>query len=108
MTTARHFKAIAAVEPSDHEIEAFAKGRGVPVIRAVEQPPVQPQATSSTEPAVPSTRVGLDIPLYLADELKIRAVKERCSTRFLILKAIQAAGYRVDDNDLIADGRRTR
>lgn len=107
MTTARHFKAIAAVQPSDHEIEAFAKGRGVPVIRAVEAAP-EPQSPLPVVPATPATRVGLDIPLYLADELKIRAVKERCSTRFLILRAIQAAGYRVDDNDLIADGRRAR
>lgn len=108
MNTARNFKAIAAAEPTDHDIEAFAKSRGVPVMRTVEPVIASAVAALPAEPATPSTRLGLDIPLYLADELKLRALKERCSTRFLILKAVQAAGFTINDNDLIADGRRAR
>lgn len=108
MSNARNFKSITPAEPTEAEIEAFAERRGIPVLKTVEVPaPAVPTETEAA-PLAPSTRIAVDMPIYLADQLKLRALKERCSTRFLILKAIRSAGFDINEQDLVADGRRIR
>ena len=106
MSTARQFKSLTPIEPTDDDIAAFAQRRGVPAIQAVM--PAGVEAPKSEPDLAPSTRLALDVPIYLSDQLKRRALDERCSTRFIILKAIRAAGFDINDTDLIADGRRIR
>lgn len=117
MTTARNFKPIQKVEPSDAELQAFAERRGMPTLHSTAKPteknvegvsrPSEAQS-DMTDPSADTTRLAFEVPHYLADQLKIRAIKDRCSTRYLILKAIQAAGFEINDADLITDGRRNR
>ena len=52
--------------------------------------------------------LSLEVPHYLARELKIKAATEAVTVRYLILSALASAGYRVDDDELEEDGRRLR
>lgn len=48
------------------------------------------------------------IPQYLDDELTIKAAGRRVTKTFLILEALQRAGYRVDDTDMVEDRRKSK
>ncbi|MEO0722777.1 MAG: hypothetical protein AAFY43_11595, partial [Pseudomonadota bacterium] len=52
--------------------------------------------------------LSLEVPYYLARELKIKAATDAVTVRYLVLSALSAAGYRVDDDELEEDGRRLR
>ena len=51
-------------------------------------------------------RMTLDAPQYLIDEIKIKAAQERTTVRFLLMKALRAQGYHVDEPDMIEDLRK--
>jgi hypothetical protein len=53
-------------------------------------------------------RITLDAPQYLIDELKIKAVRERTTVRFLFMKALLAQGYDITERDMIEDLRRPK
>jgi hypothetical protein len=71
-----------------------------------------PAATAPpTVPAVPLTpcrSFNLSVPEYLFDELGLQAVRRRVTKRYLILEALEKAGYVVEPQDLEEDGRRRR
>lgn len=102
----RNFKPIADTGPTDDQIAAFAQRRGVPSLQPVATTDTVP--AKSVAPTAAQARMALDLPAYLHDALKRRALDERCSTRFVILKALRNAGFDVADGDMVADGRRTR
>ena len=52
--------------------------------------------------------LSLEVPEYLARELKVKAATEAVTVRFLVLSALSEAGYRVDSDELEEDGRRLR
>ena len=52
--------------------------------------------------------LSLEVPDYLARELKVKAATEAVTVRYLILSALASAGYRIDDDELEEDGRRLR
>ncbi len=52
--------------------------------------------------------LSLEVPAYLARELKVKAATEAVTVRFLVLSALAEAGYRVDSDELEEDGRRLR
>lgn len=117
MSTSRQFKPLKAAEPSDADLQAFADRRGMPSLKAVDKPAensaravsapsVATTETDTTE--VETTRLAIEVPLYLADQLKRRALDQRCSTRYILLQAIRDAGFEINEADLITDGRRVR
>lgn len=65
----------------------------------------------AVEPVVPLSPVisirGY-IPQYLDDELAMQAAGRRVTKTFLILEALQKAGYRVDENDMVEDRRKSK
>lgn len=64
-----------------------------------------------TFPAVPLTpckSFNLSVPEYLFDELGLQGVKRRVTKRYLILEALEKAGYVIEPQDLEEDGRRRR
>lgn len=74
-----------------------------------------PVATAGPEPTHrPKTKtarkrpLSLEVPDYLARELKVKAATEAVTVRYLVLSALDAAGYRVDADELEEDGRRLR
>jgi hypothetical protein len=50
----------------------------------------------------------LDVPQDLWLDLKVSAAKRRVSVRWLVLEALEKAGYDVSLNDIPEDGRRVR
>jgi len=66
---------------------------------------------AAVEPAVPLSPVvsirGY-IPQYLDDELAMKAAGRRVTRTFLILEALQKAGYRVDEADMVEDRRKSK
>jgi hypothetical protein len=66
---------------------------------------------AKVEPPValaPVTSIRGYIPQYLDDELSVRAAERRVTKTFLIMEALVKAGYRVEEDDLVQDRRRSR
>jgi hypothetical protein len=53
-----------------------------------------------------SERVSIEMPVYVADQLRRRSFEERSSKRYYILKALKAFGFEIHDSDIMTDGRR--
>ncbi len=57
-------------------------------------------------PILASLRI--EVPEYLDRELAIRAAEQRVTKQFLVMKALQAAGYQLNDADLVEDKRKAK
>ena len=66
------------------------------------RPPRRPAQTGRRRP------LSLEVPDYLARELKVKAASDAVTVRFLVLSALGEAGYRIDQDELEEDGRRLR
>lgn len=53
-------------------------------------------------------QVGFALPYYVLIQMRALAVRERCSMRALVLKALPSIGIHVDPVDLVDDGRTLR
>lgn len=106
MSTLRNFKPIGGVPASDADLEAFAARRGIPSLQHPGFPVVTSEASQKAKPSAPVGRLTLELPVYLCTEMRMRAATETCSARYLVMKALKDAGFRVDDADLVADARR--
>jgi|SRR5271163_4788464 len=62
----------------------------------------------ATQAKVPLASLRIEVPEYLDRELAFKAVEQRVTKQFLVVKALQAAGYRVDDADLVEDKRKAK
>ena len=51
-------------------------------------------------------RVTVELPLDVIDQLKERALRNRCSVRYLVMKALRTANIRIRDADMIEDARK--
>jgi hypothetical protein len=74
----------------------------------------KPNLRSKRPPAVPRPekplidKLTIELPGYLVDAVKRRALDQRSTARHVILLALRDAGFQVEAGDLIPDGRRTR
>ncbi|MEZ5773693.1 MAG: hypothetical protein R3D33_02965 [Hyphomicrobiaceae bacterium] len=107
MSAAQRFKPIGGVPASDADLEAFAVRRGIPSLKAPESILAPPEAPQRANPSTPLGRLTLELPVYLCTEIRMRAASETCSARYLVMKALKEAGFRIDEADLITDARRT-
>ena len=51
---------------------------------------------------------SLVLPKYVWDQLRVRAAKNDCSMRFLIMKGLRTAQIQIDDEDMNEDRRRPK
>ena len=51
-------------------------------------------------------KLSVDVPSYVVDAIRLRAAKERSTSRQIVLLGLQGLGFEIDAADLIADGRR--
>jgi hypothetical protein len=51
-------------------------------------------------------RVTVELPQDVIDQLKERALRNRCSVRYLVMKALRTANIRIRDADMIEDARK--
>lgn len=53
-------------------------------------------------------RIPVELPDYVVDDVKRRALDGHCSARHIIMKALRAYGLHIADEDMPEDGRRIR
>jgi hypothetical protein len=63
---------------------------------------------ASAASRTPIASLRIEIPVYLDRELAMRAADKRVTKQFLVLKALEQAGYHIDPADLIEDKRKAR
>ena len=51
-------------------------------------------------------RVAVDLPVYLTDAIRKKAAEANVTKRFIYLQAFRAAGFAIQDVDMMEDGRR--
>jgi hypothetical protein len=56
----------------------------------------------------PIASLRIEVPEYLDRELAFKAVELRTTKQYLVIKALQEAGYRVEDVDLVEDRRKIK
>jgi hypothetical protein len=50
----------------------------------------------------------IEVPEYLDRALALKAAEQRVTKQYLVLSALKEAGFRIEDQDLVADKRRNR
>lgn len=94
--------------------DEFATTIGLPSLRpmatlrhAPEAVPI-PAPLPEPPPREPTEEFKVTVPRYLNRQLAALAAERRVTKQYLVLEALRAAGYRLDDADLHEDGRRYR
>ena len=59
-------------------------------------------------PLAPVVSIRGYIPDYLDNELAIKAAERRVTKTFLMMEALQKAGYRVEEHDMVQDRRKAK
>jgi hypothetical protein len=115
-------------DPLDALLDAKAAEKGIPTLVATTAPkavhpsdpkpeldttktPVPHRANSAVKEATPRRRMkGLkvELPDYAWIAVKKRTAEEMVSVRYFIMDALRAKGIRIDDADMVEDGRRLR
>lgn len=67
--------------------------------------PTPKRAKKQISPA-PARRLAVELPDYLFSAVSRKAAEEGVTKRFVVLQALRAAGYVVNDIDFNEDGRR--
>ncbi|ODA66141.1 hypothetical protein A7A08_02994 [Methyloligella halotolerans] len=88
------FSSLGLPKADEESIDAYAKSRGVPTL------------DRKPKPRSPSVTIRTDVPDYLAQAMRIEAAKTRSTLRYLILKALKNDGWKIDEGDIVEDGRR--
>jgi len=63
-------------------------------------------ATTRLPTAVPTTpleSLRIDVPDYLARELRVRCAEQKVTNAYLVMKALAKDGFHIDENDLVTD-----
>ena len=63
-------------------------------------------STSQRKSKAGQGRIAFEAPEYLIDNLKMTAVREWTTVKWLLLKALHECGYQLNESDLIEDCRR--
>ena len=56
----------------------------------------------------PLASLRIEVPEYLDRALALKAAELRVTKQYLVVKALQEAGYRVEDADLVEDKRKAK
>lgn len=99
------FKSMGLPKSSDKDLDSYVRERGMPVIEKAAPVPKVVEAME-TRRTTSNRRVAVELPDYLVRELARAAAERDCTRRFLILEALQKAGWKVEDEDFVEDGRR--
>lgn len=97
------FRPIAApLDVTDSALDVVNRQLGVPTLT---KPAAQPEPGPVRAPV---EKLTIEIPDYLADALRREAAAGRSAAKYLVMLALRKDGYRVDDADLVPDGRRSK
>jgi hypothetical protein len=57
----------------------------------------------SPPPTTPLESLRIDVPDYLARELRVRCAEQKVTNAYLVMMALAKDGYRIEDKDLVQD-----
>src|SRR3954453_15201771 len=55
------------------------------------------------EPLTPLEPLRIDVPEYLARELRVRSAEEKATIAFFIMRALRKDGFTIEDKDMVKD-----
>jgi hypothetical protein len=55
------------------------------------------------EPLSPLESLRIDLPDYLARELRVRCAEQKVTNAYIVMQALQKAGYHIKEKDLVRD-----
>lgn len=90
------------LDVDDAALEAVNVRLGVPTLT---KPVANPEAAQVRSPL---EKLTIEIPIYLSDAIKREALDRRTTARHVVMTALKAQGFDVQEADLVADGRRAR
>lgn len=111
------------IAPIDFEVairavDAFSQSRNIPSMVYPESTVTGEGASSPVATAPPTAvalppprriqRIPVELPQYVVDDIKRRALDGRCSARHIVMRALRAYGVHIADDDMVEDGRRVR
>lgn len=104
------FRQIASpLDVDDAALDSINQKLGVPTLTRPKSDAAKPKAPAIAEPArAPVEKLTIEIPAYLGDAIRRDAVGSRKTARHVVMEALKAAGYKIEDVDLVPDGRRSR
>lgn len=70
--------------------------------------PFEPLAVAPIRDRRTMKRIPVELPAYVFDDIKRRALDGDCSARHIIMKALRSYGVHIADDDMPEDGRRNR
>ncbi len=102
------------IDELDRKLSETAARKRIPSLKATETleqasdaVPVTPTAAPRVQTA-PRKPLSIEVPDYLATDLKIAAARQSVTVRHLVLSALMDAGYDIKAVDMEEDGRRLR
>ncbi len=88
-------------------IPALAEEGSAEGVTSSSSKPVAKRARKTSQPA-PARRLAVELPDYLFSAISKKAAEEGTTKRFIILDALRAHGFVVNDIDFNEDGRRVQ
>jgi len=86
-------------------VSVVAKETNTPKLVHPNDPkPAPVEVKPPAQPATRNRRLVVELPDYLVDDIERRSIGGK-TRRYLTMKAFQAAGYHIDENDLKEDNR---
>lgn len=82
--------------------------RPSPSQKAPDSPRAKKPAAAGAPLRTALEKLTVELPGYLMDAIKRDALERRVSARHVVMLALQTAGFRIEDADLIPDARRSR
>lgn len=101
------FPAVAPVAAVPVPAPAPVEEGSAPPAEASEPKPVAKRVRKSSQPA-PVRRLAAELPDYLFTAISKKAAEEGTTKRYIILDALRAHGFSVNDIDFSEDGRRVQ
>jgi hypothetical protein len=62
-----------------------------------------PAEPAEAEPLSPLESLRIDLPDYLARELRIRCAEQKVTNAYIVMQALQKVGYHIQEKDLVRD-----
>lgn len=116
------FRSIGSpLDVDDAALDRVNAKLGVPTLSRSEPPSAPKPQTNRAKAEAPeasrmhlpparaaSEKLTIEIPDYLGQAIRRAAVADRKTARHVVMEALKAAGFKVEDVDLVPDGRRRR
>ena len=110
-TSPRDFQPVE-IDELDRKLSETAARKRIPSMKATEIMEATgsstPEISKHTVSTAPRKPLSIEVPDYLATDLKIKAAQQSVTVRHLVLTALVEAGYDIKAVDMEEDGRRLR